>query len=126
MRQPERQLAELDRGQDGQGLEGRVRVRFECATTAGFADYRETLCALNNSLGPKKRLNDDVLTANYESALTRAGLQKDFDLKVIQFRQFNGVLGELLNAVTVECIWSVLHDTEALANAAAGTVARPP
>ena len=48
---------------------------FECATTAGFADYREMMCALNNSLGPKKRLNEDTLTANYESALNRAGLQ---------------------------------------------------
>ena len=56
----------------------------ECATTAGFADDRETMGALNNSLGLKKRLNEDTLTANYESALNRAGLQEDFDLKVIQ------------------------------------------
>ena len=66
---------------------------------------------LNNALGPKKRLTEDTLTANYESALNRADLQKDFDLKVIQFRQFNGVLGELPNAITVECIRSVLLDT---------------
>ena len=98
------------------------KAGFECATTPGFADYRETMCALNNSLGPKKRLNEDTLTANYKSALTRAGLQKDFALKkVIQYRQFNGVLGELPNDITDECIRSVLHDTEALANAAAGT-----
>ena len=54
--------------------------------------------------------------------MTRAGLQKDFALKVIEYRQFNGAFGELPNEVTVECIRSVLHDTEALAkNAAAGT-----
>ena len=61
--------------------------------------------------------------------MTRAGLQKDFDLKVIQYRQFNGILGELPNVITVECIRSVLHDTEALANALAGADAsttRPP
>ena len=37
------------------------------------------------------------------------------------YRQFNGVIGELPKAITVECIRSVLHDNEALANAAAGT-----
>ena len=30
---------------------------FEFATTAGFADYREQMCALNNSLGVKLRSN---------------------------------------------------------------------
>ena len=40
---------------------------FECATTAGFADYLETMGALNNSLGPKKHLNEDTLTAKTTS-----------------------------------------------------------
>ena len=56
---------------------------FKFATTAGFADYREQMCALNNSLGAKLRSNEDTLTANYEYALTRADLQlqKDFTLR---------------------------------------------
>ena len=50
---------------------------FGSATCTGFADYRELLGALNNTLGPKKHLTDDTLTANYESSLNHAGLQKD-------------------------------------------------
>ena len=49
-------------------------------------------------------------------------MQKDFDLKVMQYRQRHSFFGEYLpNDVTVECIRNVLQDTEALANAAAGT-----
>ena len=47
---------------------------FEFATTASFSDYREQLCGLNNSLNANLRANEDKLTANYESAMTRAGL----------------------------------------------------
>jgi hypothetical protein len=55
------------------------------------------MCALNNSLSAKLRNNEDTLTANYESAMTRAGLQQDFRMKVMQYRQFNGVIGDLPN-----------------------------
>ena len=47
---------------------------LEYATTASFSDYREQLCGLNNSLNANLRANEDKLTANYESAMTRAGL----------------------------------------------------
>ena len=66
---------------------------FEFATTAGFADYRERMCALNNSLSAKLRSHEDTLTANYESAMTRAGLEQAFQLKVMQHRLKSGATG---------------------------------
>ena len=66
----------------------------------------------------------DTLTANYESAITRAGLQQNFEVKVMQYRQFHGIIGDLPNEVTFECIRNVLHDgTQPSANALAATPA---
>ena len=39
-------------------------------------------------------MTEDALMANYESAVNRAGLQKDFDLKVMQYRQRTSFFGE--------------------------------
>ena len=57
---------------------------FDSATCAAFANYRESIGALNCTLGSNKRMDEDALTANYESAVNRAGPQKDFDMKVMQ------------------------------------------
>ena len=66
------------------GINALSACGFEFATTAGFLDYREQMCALNNSLNTKLRKNEDRLTADYESAITRAGLEQAFKLKVME------------------------------------------
>ena len=45
--------------------------RLEYTTTAGFSDYREQLTKLNNSVTAIMHYDDDRLTANYVSAITR-------------------------------------------------------
>ena len=42
---------------------------FDSASCTAFADYRERIGALNDTIGSKKRMDEDALTANYESAV---------------------------------------------------------
>ena len=77
-----------------------MRGGLDYATTASFSDYREHMCSLNNSLiNDSMRSNDDKLTANYVAAMTRAGLQQDLKLKVMEYRLETGTTADLSNDV---------------------------
>ena len=65
------------------------------------------------------RSNDDKLTANYVSAMSRAGLQGDLKPKFMEFRLENGV-NLMSNDTNIECIRNILITTESAANKLAG------